>query len=218
MLTRPTSAVSLCSKQTYRYGRFKVIQKPARAPGVVTAFFLHRNDPWQEIDVEFLGSDTTKLLVNAYFDPGNPGAQCNFGNRGTPVVIDLNFDAAEAFHRYAVEWEPHELRWFVDDHLIHVRAFWVPTPIPNLPMAVFCSIRPPRASELAETLRHSELPAMSELRRMKVWEWCATPPDRPPIVKETAAVLCRDRRLRPGQEASARRVLLGRGAPDWTGA
>ena len=30
------------------------------------------------------------------------------------------------------------------------------------------------------------------------------------------SVLCGDRRLLPGQEASARRVLLGRGPPDWT--
>ncbi len=176
---REYAAASLCSRQSYRYGRFEVIMKPARAPGVVTAFFLHRNDPWQEIDVEFLGSDTTKLLVNVYFNPGDPGAQCNFGNRGTPVVIDLTFDAAEDFHRYAVEWEPHEVRWFVDDQLIHVRASWEPTPIPNLPMAVFCSIWPPRSSELAGMLRHSELPAMSDLKRIAMWEWCATDPASP---------------------------------------
>ena len=177
---REYAAASLCSKQSYRYGRFEVIMKPARTPGVVTAFFLHRNDPWQEIDVEFLGSDTTKLLVNVYFNPGDPGAQCNFGNRGTPVVIDLTFDAAEDFHRYAVEWEPHEVRWFVDSHLIHVRASWEPTQIPNLPMAVFCSIWPPRSSELAGTLGHSELPAMSDLTRFTVWEWRATHPALPP--------------------------------------
>jgi beta-glucanase (GH16 family) len=176
---REYAAASLCSKQSYRYGRFEVILRPARVPGVVTAFFLHRNDPWQEIDVEFLGSDTTKLLINVYFNPGDPGTQCNFGNRGTPVVIDLTFDAAEDFHRYAVEWEPHEVRWFVDNHLIHVRASWEPTPIPNLPMAVFCSIWPPRSSELAGTLRNPELPAMSDFERITVWEWCSTYPASP---------------------------------------
>ena len=33
-----------------------------------------------------------------------------------------------------------------------------------------------------------------------------------------SGVLCRDRRLLPGQKASAGRVLLGRGSPDWAGA
>ena len=34
--------------------------KPAKADGIITAFFLHRDNPWQEIDVELLGRDTTK--------------------------------------------------------------------------------------------------------------------------------------------------------------
>lgn len=178
---REYAAASLTSKQSYRHGRFEVIMKPARAPGVVTAFFLHRNDPWQEIDLEFLGSDTTQLLVNVYFNPGDPGSHCNFGNRGTPVVIDLTFDAAEDYHRYAVEWEPHEVRWFVDDQLIHVRASWEPTPIPNLPMAVYCSIWPPRSRELAGTLRLCDLPAASDLKRIEAWEWCAAPSGSPPL-------------------------------------
>ena len=38
--------------------------------------------------------------------------------------------------------------------------------------------------------------------------------DRPSSVAGTASVLCGDRRLLPGQKASARRVLLGRGSPD----
>jgi beta-glucanase (GH16 family) len=170
---REYAAASLISKQLYHYGRFEVIMKPARAPGVVTAFFLHRNDPWQEIDMEILGRDTTKVLVNVYFNPGDPGTKCNFGNRGTPVMIDLTFDAAEDYHRYAIEWEPHEVRWFVDDNLIHVRGLWEPTPVPNLPMGLYCSIWPPNSGELAGELRASDLPVSSDVRRIELWEWCA---------------------------------------------
>lgn len=168
---RKYSASSLRSKQDYRYGRFEAVIKPARTPGVVTAFFLHRNDPWQEIDIEFVGSDTKKLLVNVYFNPGTPGARCNYGNRGTPFLIDLGFDAADDFHRYTVEWEPHEIRWFVDDDLIHVRATWEPTPVPNLPMHVFVSIWPPRSSELAGILSDSELPTSSDIKNVTAGEW-----------------------------------------------
>lgn len=165
-------AASFRSRESYRYGRFEVSLKPACVSGVVTAFFLHRNDPWQEIDIEFLGSDTTKVLLNVYFNPGLPGTKCNFGNRGTPIVVDLPFDAAESFHSYAIEWEPHEVRWFVDEALVHVRACWEPTPIPDLPMSLFSSVWPPRSSELAGVLRPSDLPVASDLRRIRLWKWC----------------------------------------------
>jgi beta-glucanase (GH16 family) len=145
--------------------------KPARVSGVVTAFFLHRNDPWQEIDIELLGCDTTKVLLNVYFNPGDDGTKLNFGTRGTPVVLDLPFDAAEAHHRYAVEWEPHEVRWFVDDQLIHVRAAWEPTPVPSLPMCVYCSIWPPRSPELAGVLQASDLPVSSDVSGIELCEW-----------------------------------------------
>jgi len=131
---REYSSASLASNNLYHFGRFEVAMKPAKADGVITAFFLHRNNPWQEIDVELLGHDTTKVLANVYFNPGDAGTNCNYGNRGTPVMIDLTFDAAEDYHRYAIEWEPHELRWYVDDDLIHLRSTWEPTPVPNLPM------------------------------------------------------------------------------------
>ena len=124
---REYSSASLASKHLYQFGRFEVAMKPAKADGVITAFFLHRNNPWQEIDVELLGCDTTKVLANVYFNPGDAGTSFNYGNRGTPVIIDLAFDAAEGDHQYAIEWEPHELRWFVDNDLVHVRSTWEPT-------------------------------------------------------------------------------------------
>jgi len=171
--SRDFTAGSICSNEAFRYGRFEVSVKPARCPGVVTAFFLHRNDPWQEIDLEFLGSDTRKLLFNVYYNPGDAGTRCNFGNRGTPVLIDLTFDAAADFHRYAIEWDPLEIRFFVDDHLVHVRAAWEPTPIPDLPMQIFCSIWPPRSSELAGAINTNDLPVYSDMRSFKRWKWSA---------------------------------------------
>lgn len=175
---RKFAGASLKSKGTYRYGRFEVILKAAKAPGVMTAFFLHRTDPWQEIDVELLGADTSKLLVNVYFNPGVSGSACNYGNRGTPVIIDLTFDASADYHRYSIEWEPHEVRWFVDHQLIHVRGAWEPTPIPNLPMELFASIWAPRSTELAGELVDSDLPVTSCARCIELCEWHSTPAPR----------------------------------------
>ena len=168
------AAASFASTQPLSFGRFEVTLRPAGVPGVVTAFFLHRNDPWQEIDVELLGQDPTKLLTNVYFNPGDPGTTCNFGNRGTPVVVDLPFNAADNYHRYAIEWEPHEIRWFVDDELLHVRGLWEPTPIPLLPMQLYCSVWPPRSVELAGTLRSGDLPVSSFVKSITISDWCAT--------------------------------------------
>jgi GR25 family glycosyltransferase involved in LPS biosynthesis len=169
---RDYRGASIRSSREFRYGRFEVIAKPARAPGVVSAFFVHRNDPWQEIDVEFLGCDTSKVLINVYYNPGAIGTQCNFGNRGTPVIVDLGFDAAEDFHCYTIEWEPHAIRWFVDGELIYVRGPWEPTPVPDLPMHVFCSIWPPRSVELAGDIREANLPVHTDVRRIKLAPWC----------------------------------------------
>lgn len=174
---REYSSASLASNHLYHFGRFEVVMKPAKADGVITAFFLHRNNPWQEIDVELLGQDTTKVLANVYFNPGDAGTNCNYGNRGTPVMIDLTFDAAKDYHRYAIEWEPHELRWYVDDELVHVRSTWEPTPVPNLPMGVYCSTWPPRSTELAGELRDCDLPICSHVKGISISAWDTTPHD-----------------------------------------
>ncbi len=131
-------------------------------------FFLHRSNPWQEIDLEFLGRDTTQILVNVYFNPGEAGTDRNYGNRGTPVMIDLGFDASENFHRYSIEWEPHEIRWFVDNELVHVRAAWEPTPVPNLPLQLHCSIWPPRSTELAGEIGDGDLTVSSHVKSITV--------------------------------------------------
>lgn len=151
----------------YRFGRFEVVMKAARGSGLVSAFFLHRRDPWQEIDVEVLGRDPTKVLLNVYFNPGEAGATYNYGYQGTPVLVDLGFDAAEAFHTYAIEWDVDELRWFVDDRLVHRRRAGRPTPIPNLPMRLYASLWPICSEALAGPVTEA-LPASATLRSITV--------------------------------------------------
>ncbi|RZJ46345.1 MAG: glycosyl hydrolase family protein, partial [Chryseobacterium sp.] len=110
---RQYSSASISTKLKYLYGRFSVIMKPVKMDGVVTAFFLHRNDPWQEIDFEFLGKDTTRILINVYFNPGGNDYGWNYGVRGTPVLIDLGFDAADDYHTYTILWDRDGISWYV---------------------------------------------------------------------------------------------------------
>ncbi|MBT3221280.1 MAG: family 16 glycosylhydrolase [Proteobacteria bacterium] len=159
----------------YQYGRFEIVLKPPKVSGVLTAFFLHRYDPWQEIDTEFLGRDTTKMLVNVFYNPGEPGDLYNYGYRGTPVLIDLGFDAADDFHKYAVEWEQNELRWFVDDELVHVRSRNRPTPIPHLPMRLHVNTWPCCSEELAGPFDATALPISAEIKSLNIDAWYPPP-------------------------------------------
>jgi beta-glucanase (GH16 family) len=149
---REYSAAALTSRDQYLFGRFEAIIKASSTPGVVTGMFLHRDSPRQEIDIEIAGNRTDRLLVNVFFNPGGEGARYDYGYRGAPSYVDLGFDASEAFHRFAIEWGPCEIRWFVDNHLVHKRVEWEPTPIPHLPMAFHINVWPCRSRELAGRL------------------------------------------------------------------
>jgi hypothetical protein len=165
---RDFTSGALCSRQQYRYGRFVAHVRPTGAPGLITGVFLHRNSPRQEIDIEFLGRDTRKMLVNVFYNPGLEGARMEYGYRGTPALIDLGFDASEDFHEYAIEWTSTAIRWIVDGQLVYERLDWDPTPIPHLPMQLQFNLWHPRSRELAGRLDHKDLPATSELKTLHI--------------------------------------------------
>ena len=76
-----------------------------------------------------------------------------------PSYIELGFDASKASHRFAIEWSPCEILWWVDDHLVHRRVIWDPTPIPHLPMALHVNSWPSRSTQLAGRINSRRLPA-----------------------------------------------------------
>lgn len=163
MRVRRYSAAALSSVPQFMYGRFEATLRPAKGAGVVTGMFLHRDSPRQEIDVEFVGNRPRQILTNVYFNPGADGARFDYGFRGTPILVELGFDATEEFHRYAIEWLAEEMRWFVDGRLVHRRGIWDPTPIPHLPMHFHFNVWPCRSRELAGALKKRALPAVCRL-------------------------------------------------------
>jgi GR25 family glycosyltransferase involved in LPS biosynthesis len=165
---REYTSASICSRRSYLYGRFSVKIRPANLQGLVTGVFLYRNSPRQEIDIEFLGKDATKLLVNVYYNPGGEGANLEYGYRGTPLLIDLGFDASKDFHLYAIQWSPMSIRWLVDGRLVYERANWDPTPIPHLPMKFYVNLWHSRSEELAGRLSERDLPTHSEIRSIDI--------------------------------------------------
>ncbi|SMC22270.1 Glycosyl hydrolases family 16 [Clostridium acidisoli DSM 12555] len=96
------------SNNTYGYGLYQVSMKPAKNTGVDSSFFTYTgpsdNTPWDEIDIEFLGKDTTKVQFNYYTN--------GVGNH--EYLYNLGFDASQSYHTYAYDWEPTYIAWKVD--------------------------------------------------------------------------------------------------------
>lgn len=165
---REFSAGSISSQERFLYGRFEAVLRATKVPGIVTGFFLHRDTPRQEIDVEFTGNHPDWLLANVFYNPGGEGANFDYGYRGAPSRIKLPFDASAMPHRYAIEWEPNILRWLVDGQVVHERAIWNPTPIPHLPMTLHFNSWPSRSAELAGRLDRQRLPATASIRAVEI--------------------------------------------------
>lgn len=165
---RDLSAGAVSSRDRFHYGRFEATLQATDVPGLVTGFFLHRDSPRQEIDIEITGDRPDRMLANVFYNPGSDGAKFDYGYRGTPVAVDLGFDASKALHTYAIEWEPDEIRWLVDGRVVHRRVLWDPTPIPHLPMTLHVNAWPTRSRELAGRLVLQALPAAARVRRITV--------------------------------------------------
>jgi beta-glucanase (GH16 family) len=88
---------------------FETRMKPAKASGIVSSFFLYTGSPWDEIDIEFLGKNTSQVQFNYYVN----------GQGGHEKIIDLGFDASTSFHKYAIEYGNGYIKWYVDGALRH---------------------------------------------------------------------------------------------------
>ena len=106
----------------YHYGDYEVSMKPSANPGTASTFFVCTGpydektvtdaegnttkvpNAHDEIDIEFLGKDTTKVQFNFFVD----------GQGGNEYMYDLGFDASKEFHKYGFRWTETSITWFVD--------------------------------------------------------------------------------------------------------
>jgi beta-glucanase (GH16 family) len=165
---RPYQSGAFASDRSFAYGRFEAEIRAASGPGLVTGFFLHRDAPRQEIDIELSGANPRQMLTNVYFNPGDDGTAMGFGYRGSPCRVDLGFDATADFHCYAIDWRPERVTWLVDGRVVHERVGWDPTPIPHLEMRLHANLWAPRSEELAGRIDASMLPAVAGIRNVSV--------------------------------------------------
>jgi len=159
---------AFASSRSFTHGWFRAEIRAAAGPGLITGFFLHRGSPRQEIDIELVGTDPTRMLTNVFFNPGGEGTAMEYGYRGAPHWVDLGFDATQDFHEYAIGWTADRIVWLVDGRPVHERPSWQPTPIPHLAMRLHANLWAPRSVELAGRIDMHALPASAMFRNVVV--------------------------------------------------
>lgn len=106
------------NKKDFMYGKVVVRAKVPKGQGLWPAIWMMPTDEsfygqWPkcgEIDImEVLGSDTGVAYGTVHY--GAPHAE----QQGTYVIDNDGY--SNEFHVFSVEWEPGEMRWYVDDNL-----------------------------------------------------------------------------------------------------
>ena len=128
----PYSGGEYRSKNFYGYVKYEVSMKAIKNDGVVSSFFTYTGpsdgNPWDEIDVEILGKDPTKVQFN-YFTNGT-------GNH--EYMYDLGFDASEDFHTYGFEWFEDRIVWYVDGEEVYSAEENIPSVEGKIMMNAWC--------------------------------------------------------------------------------
>lgn len=128
----PYSGGEFRSKDFYGYGRYEVSMKAIKNNGVVSSFFTYTGpsdgNPWDEIDVEILGKDTTKVQFNYFTD--------SKGNH--EYMYDLGFDASEDFHTFGFEWHKDKIIWLVDGVEVYTATENLPVTASKIMMNAWC--------------------------------------------------------------------------------
>ena len=97
---------------SYGHGRYTVRMQASDVNGTISSMFTYTGSfegtEHDEIDIEILGKDPTKLQLN-YWRNGHEH----------PHTVELGFDASEAMHTYTFEWTPDSITWYVDGVLVH---------------------------------------------------------------------------------------------------
>ena len=105
----------------YSYGYYETSMQAIKNDGIVSSFFTYTgpsdDNPWDEIDIEILGKDTTKVQLNYYTN----------GKGNHEKMIDLGFDASEGYHTYGFDWQPGKITWFVDGKKVYEATDNIPT-------------------------------------------------------------------------------------------
>ncbi len=121
---KPYTSARLITKDKFSqtYGRFEARLQIPKGQGIWPAFWMLGEDistaGWPEsgeIDImENIGKEPT-MIHGTVHGPGYSGAR----GVGASYSLPDGRPFADDFHVFAIEWEPEEIRWYVDDVLFN---------------------------------------------------------------------------------------------------
>ena len=127
MLGRDYTSARLTTqfKGDWTYGRFEIRAKLPNTQGIWPAFWLlpsrgvyGSGTAGGEIDImEMIGSEPNRAYGTLHF--GNPPERAS-----NSYDLPNGADYSEDFHIFVLEWEPNEIRWYVDEELFHSAKDW----------------------------------------------------------------------------------------------
>lgn len=125
-------------KHDFLYGKFEARMKVPAGQGMWPAFWmLPTNSPYGgwaasgEIDIMESINLATTVYGTIHFGGQYPNNTSNGGNRATNLSSD--------FHVYTMEWEPDEIRWYIDGVRYYrvTSGTWYSSAAPSNPRAPF---------------------------------------------------------------------------------
>jgi beta-glucanase (GH16 family) len=110
-------------KKSWLYGRFECMARMETTHGMLNAIWMCAEDgSWPpEIDIaELLGNEPWKLYATNHYGGQGANHRMNGGS------VERDYSLSDGYHLYGVEWEPNEIRWYLDGELIHRSTDGVP--------------------------------------------------------------------------------------------
>ncbi|OLY83040.1 Beta-glucanase [Smittium mucronatum] len=114
ILTQECGTTISLANTISKYGKFTVVARMAPSPGAVTAFIFIGPSPSDEIDIEFVGTDTSNFQ-SMYFVNGQRIDQ--LAQYHTP-----GGDLSVNYHEYGIELLADRVNWFVDGNVVRTLA------------------------------------------------------------------------------------------------
>lgn len=108
-INKETDAPTVGSTKYIFFGQVDVTVRAAPGKGIVTSFVL-QSDDLDEIDWEWVGSETTTVQTN-YFSKGCTETY----DRGAYSEVPA---PQTEFHTYTIKWTPTELQWIIDGNVV----------------------------------------------------------------------------------------------------
>jgi beta-glucanase (GH16 family) len=173
---KPFRGVEMRSVDTLTYGKVEARLKLARGSAVVSSLVLIYTpwpaDDWNELDIEYLGRYSDRVQFNAMVYTGAP-TQPPVAQSVTPTqypsLATVDFDPAEDFHVYSIEWVPSGARFSVDGQVMH--EWSEQSDLLKLPMNILLTIWASSAADWAGPLVAETAPTSAEYDWLRVYRW-----------------------------------------------